>query len=332
MPSIQYSKFVVNESPYTVWEWDLKDRNITFITNFDSAYFEYLAQVHSQGLEIDEQKQWSALALRTAYSHGLETLFAFLFAALQAPDCVVGWLHKYDVGDLKALIKKVQTRQPIMLKLEINPITWKSISNVVLSPLCIEDKEKEQGIKQRFAILWGRLADYFVADVNTQEYNSIKHGFRVKAGGFRLAMGKEDVPGIRPPADRMRSLGGSEFGSLFYVPERIGDNKLNFRIKRHARNWRPENFIYGLHMILISLQNIISFLQIINGAEATTVQFTWPSDESYFDRPWQSISGPTGISMDSIITPNHIKSFDKNDILDIYNVDDAGSHESDAQE
>lgn len=318
---MQYSKFAVDEAPFCVWEWDLHERNLALINSIDPTYFAYLANVHGQGLETDDQRQHAALSLRTAYSHGLETLFALLFSAIQAPDCVIGWLHKYDVGDLRNLIKKVQTRQPILSKLESTPITWKTISNTIHIALSLEDKEKEARVKAHFATAWQRFASDLADNKSGLEYNSIKHGFRARPGGFRLAVGIETTPGVPAPPERMRSLGGSEFGSSFFIPEKINDYKLHFRVRRHSRNWRPENFIYGLHLISLSLQNILSFLKVVNGVDAATVEFLWPSDESHFQEPWRPVAGVMSMGMDTVIMPEHIKPFNKDEILGVYKND-----------
>ncbi|MBI4232065.1 hypothetical protein HY605_02435 [Candidatus Peregrinibacteria bacterium] len=318
---IQYSKFAVDEAPFCVWEWDLHERNLAFINSIDPAYFAYLANTHGQCLETDAQKQHAALSLRTAYSHGLETLFALLFSAIQAPDCVIGWLHKYDVGDLRSLIKKVQTWQPILSNLEIKPITWETISDTIHIALSLEDKEKEKRVKSHFATAWRRFGSDLSDDKSGLEYNSIKHGFRARAGGFRVAIGIEDTPGVPAPPERMRSLGGSEFGSSFFIPEKISDNKLHFRVRRHSRNWNPENFIYRLHLISLSLQNILSFLKVINGVDAATVKFSCPSDETHFEEPWRSMAGVTSMGMDTIIMAGHIMPFSKDEILAVYKVD-----------
>jgi hypothetical protein len=39
---MQYCKFAVDEKPFCVWEWDLRERNLEFINNLDPAYFSYL--------------------------------------------------------------------------------------------------------------------------------------------------------------------------------------------------------------------------------------------------------------------------------------------------
>src|SRR5262245_57933106 len=125
---MQYSKFAVDETPWCAWDWDLKEQNLNFIKGVDPTYFEYLAKVYVNSLDL-EQEHKAALALRTAYSHGVETFFSFLFAAIQAPDCVIGWVHKYQIHDLKSLIEKVNHRQRVYTKVDIAPIAWENITN-----------------------------------------------------------------------------------------------------------------------------------------------------------------------------------------------------------
>lgn len=320
---MQYSKFVVDIAPYCVWEWDLAERDLEFINSIDPKYFLYLADVHARALENDASDQHAALALRTAYVHALETFFALLFATIQAPDCIVGWLHKYQIRDLRNLIEKIDRRQPVFSKLRIDPFTWQGIASAVLSPLSLEDKEKEQRIKQRYGELWQRLAREFRDEATSKEYNSIKHGLRVKAGGFTLAIGLEDTPGVPAPRERMRSMGGSEFGASYFVPERIGDHTLHFRVRRYSRNWRPERFVYGLHLLSFSMENILGFVKIgMHQVDPGKVTFCWPSDDAAFDELWKPIGGPTGFSMVSVIHADHIKAFSKEEILEQYREDE----------
>ena len=114
---MQYSKFAVDDFAWCVWDWDIKQLNLNFINSIDAGYFEYLAQIYVSS--DDKHEQNAALALRAAYSHGLETLFAFLFATIQAPDCVIGWVHKYELSQIRSLLQKVNDRQRILSKLKI---------------------------------------------------------------------------------------------------------------------------------------------------------------------------------------------------------------------
>lgn len=316
---MQYSKFVVDETPWCAWDWDLKKQNLNFIEGVDPTYFEYLAQVYVNSPDADKEHK-AALALRTAYSHGIETFFSFLFAALQAPDCVIGWVHKYQISDLKSLIEKVNHRQHIYTKVYIDPITWKNITNALLV-FSLDDKDKEKRIKQKFAIAWQKLADDFLASHFIPEYNSIKHGFRARPGGIQVAFGTENEPGIPAPPENMRLWGKSEFGSTFFTVEILDNSKRNFRLLRHSRGWQLENFYYGLHFISLSLQNILSFLKVGNGIDSSTVEFVWPSPESLFDEPWKKHPSLSGISMNNVITVEHISPFTVDEILSIYKVE-----------
>jgi|SRR3989304_1336452 len=316
---MQYSKFAVDETPWCAWEWDLKKQNLAFIEGVDPTYFEFLARVYVN-LPDSDQEHKAALALRTAYSHGIETFFALLFAAIQAPDCVIGWVHKYEIHHLKSLLEKVNQRQYINTKIDMAAITWKNLSNALLI-FTLDDKEKEKRIKQKFAVAWQKLANDFLEPSFAPEYNSIKHGFRAKSGGFRVAMGRENQPGVPPPPENMHLWGESEFGSTFFTVGPLDKSKHNFRLLKHSRGWQLENFYFGLHLISLSLQNVLSFLKVANGVDPSTVEFAWPNPESLFDEPWKKHPTLSGISMNSVITVEQITPFSDDEILSRYKID-----------
>src|SRR5688500_3154997 len=106
MTEIHPIRFAVNETPYCFWSLDPVTQDLEFLNNIDPLYFEHIANLLGEALEGD-QKQYAAAAIRIAYSQGLETLFAFLCALVQAPDCVIGWVLKYQNRDLFAVVKKI---------------------------------------------------------------------------------------------------------------------------------------------------------------------------------------------------------------------------------
>ena len=120
----------------------------------------------------------------------------------------------------------------------------------------------------------------------------MKHGLRVRPGGFSLAFGPEDVPGVPAPPEKMSYLGGSDFGSSFFYSAGIGNeidkrNPTHFRLKRHSLNWDPEGLSHGLNLISMSLNNILAFLKVVNGIDAESVKLIYPDNESYFEAPWR---------------------------------------------
>jgi len=284
--SLQGCPFVVDETPHCAWDWDPIKRNRDFLNGVDPRHYEFLTQMYETALQ-GEEAQHAALAIRTAYSRALETLFAFLGATVQAPDCVAAWLTVYQNRELESLVRKIHERRRVLSVWDVERITWRTLSDIVHSSLVIDDKEKEVRVKRHFGALWGRFAADFLDVGARQEYNSIKHGSRARPGGFYLAIGPEDVQGVPAAPERMRLLGRSEYGSSFPVLERVGQERMHLRLRQHSRNWDPTDMLFGLYLIAMSLNNIIAFLKTENGVEASAVQFTWPGSEGAFEKPWE---------------------------------------------
>lgn len=124
------------------------------------------------------------------------------------------------------------------------------------------------------------------------------------------------------PADRMTSLGGSDFGSSFFLSEGIGveegkRNTTHFRLKTNSLNWDPEGMAMGLRLISISLNNILAYLKLLNGS-SEEVKLQYPRDESYFEIPWSSSQGGRSIGMNPIIREEDIVRFSDEEILNVY--------------
>jgi hypothetical protein len=250
---LEHRVFVVDESPYCLWGWgDLRALNLAFLEGIEPTYFQYLAEVHTRDTTREEEQK-AAIALRTAYSQGLETLFALLGATVQAPGCAIGWVTKYTNRDLDNLVRKIHERKPILSIFRASALSWDTIAETIHSQLALEDKEKEAKIKAGYGRLWMRHAHDFIDRTNSQEYNSIKHGFRVKPGGFWMSIGAEEKPGVRAPKEKMTLLGKSDYGSSFWIPEALATNKKlrhHFRLNRQFKNWNPVDLAFGLHLLL----------------------------------------------------------------------------------
>jgi hypothetical protein len=131
-------------------------------------------------------------------------------------------------------------------------------------------------------------------------------------------MGLEDTPGVPAPPERMQAVTHSDFGSSFYVAERLHDGR-NLRIRRQSLNWNPENFLHALKLISMSINNVINFLKIANGVAGSDVEWLHPDDESYFEEPWAQSEGSVfAMSMNSPIKESFIKPVSKEQILAVY--------------
>src|SRR5262249_12343163 len=149
--------------------------------------------------------------------------------------------------------------QPLRNKFRLDPPTWETVSECV--NLCrYDDPSKVIETRRLFSGLWRDFAHDFLNENHSNEYNSVKHGFRVRAGGFGLAVGIASVPGVPAPPESMQALGGSDFGTSYFIAEPIpkGDRKTrHFGVRRHAQNWSPYAMAAGLQLIGMSINNVV---------------------------------------------------------------------------
>lgn len=312
---MQKSIFVVNQEPYCIWEVDLPGRNIEFLDRIDTEYFDYLLKVHA---EAKDEKR-ASIALRTALHHAMETMFSLLGAYIQAPDCVYAWIAKCSNKDLRELVEEVgSSRNDLFTKLNIDRVSWGSVADSVFS-FYLPETEKNRKTSQLFASLWNRLAHEYTNNNHVDEYNSIKHGFRIHSGGFALAVGQEHEYGVSPPSEEMKLVGKSKFGTTFFRIESIGVGKGNrsLRSRRISLNWKIEKTIFLLKLVSMSVTNITSALKIANGVQPGKCKFLRPKEDSDFEKPWSYSPGVTSFNMDFDISEDQISSVTKSDLLKI---------------
>jgi hypothetical protein len=293
---VQSSIFVVNDEPYCIWELDILERNREFLNGIDTEYFDYVLKVH---VEANDEKR-ASIALRTTLHHAIETMFSLIGAYIQAPDCVYAWIAKCTNKDLREVVKKIGDFQNnLFTKLKLEKISWDHVSESVFR-CYLPGTEKNRQTVQSFASFWKRLASEYIDQTHIDEYNSIKHGFRIRSGGFALAIGLEHKYGVSPPPEEMKTIGKSDFGSTFFKIEPIGGKKRNrsLRSRRISLNWSIEKTILLIQLVSMSITNITSALKIINGAKAGTCKFVRPQEDSDFETPW---SFSTGIASCNIV-------------------------------
>lgn len=296
---MQNSIFVVNKEPYCIWEVDVGERNRGFLNGIDPGYFSYLADIH---LNADDEKR-AAIALRAAFHHALETLFSLLGAYVQAPDCAYAWVAKCSNNQLRKFVADVNGgRNGLFTKLNIENVTWSEISKSVFSGY-LPNTEKNERTVNLFAELWCKLASEFLNDAHIDEYNSIKHGFRVRSGGFSLAIGLEHEYGVSPPQDEMKILGHSNHGTTIIKLEPINSSQgeRSYLSKRNSLNWDFEKTVLLLQLASMSINNITSALKISNKIEASSCEFTRPLEDEDFKIPWKYSAGVTSSSIDYVL-------------------------------
>ena len=83
---LNYAIFMVADEPICLWSTeDIIPQNLHFLDDIDPAFFMYQAQSNLKLFNYKKYKRHAAVAIRIAFSHGLETLFSLLGAFIQAP-------------------------------------------------------------------------------------------------------------------------------------------------------------------------------------------------------------------------------------------------------
>lgn len=272
-----------------MWSADLEGENLNFLGGIDPLYFRHLADVYAAALEGPERR-YAALALRVLYSQALETFLALLVALIQAPLCPLGWMLKYRIEDLTAVLQKLLSGEPLYAQGDAYP-RWELLAATCCPSLAGEDGvsalREHADYAEQFAYLWQTFAAEFLEPDFSDEYNSIKHGLRSGIGGFHLRLEVNPAANIPPPPPF--DPRGSEFGSSFYSQRPIvpaaGERspRVDFQLAFTARNWDPYNLVRRIHLAALSIRNVVSTLQVWGGLPRSTAQFGVPVSAEDFD-------------------------------------------------
>lgn len=311
--------FLVQNRVFCVWDPKLPEHNRRFLRSLDHKYFSYVAGVHARELD-GEDRQRAAIALRNSYHHGLETLFTLLGAALQAPHSLPAWFLKCQTQQLRGLITDIHHQKPIRNILKIREMSWEALATKLIHFKDPADASRAGRARDLYGELWRRFANDFLNEDNQLEYNSLKHGFRMRPGGGTLKVG-EPVDGARPSPEQMHTLGTSEFGTQFIHLQEIEGRPKNGRdahiaLATKSLLWNPKGMVKGLTLISLSLHNIISGLRVFMGDAPKEVSFVCPEDESAFESPWADEPRISSFGFQHSLREEHIRRFTDQELED----------------
>lgn len=313
MSTMESAIFAVGDEPYCLWEEDVAARTREFLSGFDPDFFTYLLEVHSAA----EDEKRASVGLRLAVHHATETLFSLLGAFIQAWDCPYAWIARCSNSELRSLVQRISKRDAsLVTKLRIPSLCWEDVSRAVFHHYESGTSKQEQTI-QFFARTWASVAgELLLKDVAVDEYNATKHGFRTRAGGFKLAIAREEAPGIPAPSPDIRTIGQSEFGARYYKVEKLaGKGGRHLRSRRIAVNWSLERDILLLQLVQFSIANVLSALRIANGFPVNECEFVRPQDDEDFRKPWKYSTGVSSMSFDFVLDESQLPNVTKVDIM-----------------
>lgn len=320
---MKYYLFCVDDKPFCMWDGEKVSTNREYIKRIQPEYYEFVAEHLIEIINKDDaskqERKFTALSLRNYYTQSLETLFALIFATLQAPACIPGWMLNYRNSDLYNLVKKTNAGQPInTLFTKIHNISWESISKLIFCYFSEEHPEDKEIIIKKFTDLLAAFADDYLDPTLRNEYNSIKHGLRTNAGGFVLKFKEVEKDGSPKNDSEWKDILNSEFGSSFYIRENLKGTKNHFRLKLHSNNYDPENLFHGINFISLVLHNLLTFLKTFNKIKTKNLQYKSVKPEKTFELPWKNISVVGNITMDLGFDYDSVKIFKNEKIKSIY--------------
>ncbi|WP_439643611.1 hypothetical protein [Gemmatimonas sp.] len=277
---IEWRSFVVDEKPYCMWGIDTTSQNIRFLDGVDASYFYYVASSQIPNLNGPDRHR-AALTIRTTYAHALETFFALLIAAVQAPHCPLGWILRYSPGDLARMVGKINRGDHLLAITKFDG-TWLGLATAINAFELAEHQDNSRA-KAQFADLWSYLASDLLDSAAITEYNSVKHGLRASSGGSVTSIGS---PGLGVQAF-LRSE--SEFGAHHFAAHKLRDNAINFDVRDIIRNWCPHALAMRTQLVCLSIGNVVSYLRVFLGAAPDDITFQCLDATYSVSAPWTNL-------------------------------------------
>lgn len=143
----------------------------------------------------------------------------------------------------------------------------------------------------------------------------------MKPGGFSVQVGTKEITEGSNNQQTMHLLGSSKYGSSFQGLQAINDSIHHYFFTRYARNWDPEDMVWALNMITLSISNIISAIKVINGVHPKDVKYVYPSDPNLFNKPIENTRTLGLTSMKGFfyeVSEELIENYTKLEMVDLY--------------
>lgn len=264
--------FMVSNKPLALWGTNLDRANRAYLDDVDGDFFTSVAEtLYEEAKGRGRSAKRAKIALRFIYLNSLETLFALLSASIQAPDCVLGWLMKYRISDIRTVLQAINRNEYVYNKWELKTLNWESVFRA-LFPLSEKINHFDQ-IEIAFCKAWKMLSRDFLNDISRNEYNSIKHGLRCRFNPqVALTITNNGI------STRFR---GSRSGLSFPVVSEIEgfDKKFshcNFTYSNVYKSWYPYKLLSRIRLISISINNIANVVKRINHQGKLKISFLSP--------------------------------------------------------
>lgn len=289
--------FHIDEAIYQIVGFDLRSIQSMLVEGIDPDYFAITATTLLRWLGRERSRQHAAIQLRLSYLHALESALALTFASLQAPGAVPAWLRMYRVSDLDNLTAKICRGREIKRGWAQPISSWRDVAEVLLQsmpPISITSTGSE--VTRGQVIVWyadalANMARDFLSQSTREEYNDLKHGFRVSRGGFRLAISTSDDASADDSVKPAELLAESEFGSTSATVEKIDGNSHLLRYAERSRNWDPILIANRLQLTSAWIACVKAALVARTRTRVEQVRWSYFADQAAYVAPWVESHG-----------------------------------------
>lgn len=323
--------FCVIEKPYTIWDLDIRDKNLRFLKNVDTGIYYRTAHTlvrqmndeSSEEISEEQDRKDISSISRLIWHHGIETLTMLLGAYIQAPEAVYAYFLKCKTEEVVEIAQAL-SREEILkyTRLVDNKFTLYSLLNGIHKNTGWPDLDI---FVTRFEQVLRNMLTDFTSPEHHLEYNCIKHGLRASHGQFGLSAGIEHVYGVAPPPEEMQMVGYSKDSSIFdiHIPLEHAtkqQSKINFTTKKISVTWSLERTLMELQLISIILNNTVSSLRIFCGISAHDAPFNRIVDGEEFWNDYLSIpaAGINKASFSIITDARQLKLSTEREVFESY--------------
>jgi len=319
---MQKIPFMVHDTPYYLIGNDIIKLNLRFLKDFQPEYFHETSKVLFSSFQTSKnkkEKNYLASQIKTLYHQAVETFFAYLFGSLQAPLCIIAWLQLYRIKSLREFVEIINTDTSFpYFKISLKKYSWFQLSKQ-FNFFKHEDEQIHNNIINGYAKFWRKIADDIINEDKYVEFNQIKHGFRIKPGGFSLYI-QEEVKKGKNNNPIIPVLSG-EFGSTIYKPEFYisNDKRTNIlSLSTISNNWNIDFYIKSLELLEYSLKNIKSFLIGLVSNTLNEQLFYFPDDINLFDEVNASSNPISSSKLNNNFENLDLTDFNKSDVKKSY--------------
>lgn len=254
----------IGKRPFRIWRGESPFRDEDLLLGMQPDLHVEACEALRRTLDSDPKDERATLAIRLHYGLAQESFFALLFAVLQAPEVPTAWLLLYRTPDVLGLLERFEKAKdlPSVLQCPV-PGSWESLAETLVPRSTLDDAVSRERI-QRLGRFWAEWAAEQTSPDMRAEFNSLKHGLRLRSASPFISIGGHQIE-------------GDEHGSWFATAECSGPDIL---MRLSGRSWSAPTLLARMRLMALSSHNLLAMLRLLHRAGNTSrLEIEIPEEE-----------------------------------------------------